>query len=106
MHLDNTDHMAINNQAECCGSIRGIILKTVHNIFFSIIFAMGFLGGATVNAMNQDETQQVTQPGKKEIPKITFKNLSPPGGWLRPLLSCMRMKVLSDPNSARPVCRK
>jgi len=78
MHLDNTDHMAINDQAECCGSIRGIILKTAHNIFFSIIFAMGFLGGATVNAMNQDETQQVRQPGKKEIPKITFKNLSPP----------------------------
>jgi hypothetical protein len=53
-------------------------VKTAHNIFFSIILFIGFLGGATISAMSQDEAQQLTQPGTKEIPRITFKNLSPP----------------------------
>jgi len=36
------------------------------------------LSGGIIAAMAQDETQTMPQPAKKEIPRITFKNLSPP----------------------------
>ena len=36
------------------------------------------LSGAIIAAMAQDEPQAVPQPAKKQVPRITFKNLSPP----------------------------
>ena len=36
------------------------------------------LGRSIFTAMAQDQPQTVPQPAKKEIPRITFKNLSPP----------------------------
>ena len=53
-------------------------MKTAGNIFLKIIFIIALLGGSTIAAMAQDEPQAVPHPTKKEIPRITFQNLSPP----------------------------
>jgi len=53
-------------------------MKTAANIFLKIIFIIVLQGGGIIAAMAQDELQAVFQPAKKEIPRITFKNLSPP----------------------------
>lgn len=46
-------------------------------MFRVILFAGIVLSSASVS-LAQSQAQPVSQPGKKEIPKITFKNLSPP----------------------------
>ena len=43
-----------------------------------IILIVGIILGSSSAFLSQSEAQQVLQSGKKEIPKITFKNLSPP----------------------------
>jgi len=43
-----------------------------------VIFFAGFILGSIGAFLAQSEAQQVSQSEKKEIPKITFKNLSPP----------------------------
>jgi len=53
-------------------------MKTANNIFLKIIFITVFIGGRIFPAMAQNEPQGVPQPVKKEVPRITFKNLSPP----------------------------
>ncbi len=53
-------------------------MKTAADIFLKIIFIIVLLGGSIIATMAQDEPQAVPQPKKKEIPRITFKNLSPP----------------------------
>ena len=53
-------------------------MKTAANIFLKIIFIIVFQGGGIFAAAAQDVPQAVPQPAKKEIPRITFKNLSPP----------------------------
>jgi triacylglycerol lipase len=53
-------------------------VKTAANIFLKIIFIIVFQGGGIIAAMAQDAPQAMPQPAKKEIPRITFKNLSPP----------------------------
>ena len=53
-------------------------MKTVANIFLKIIFIITFLAVSIFAAMAQDEPQALPQSAKKEIPRITFKNLSPP----------------------------
>ena len=53
-------------------------MKTAANIFLKIIFIIVLQGGGIITAMAQDELQTMPQSAKKEIPRITFKNLSPP----------------------------
>ena len=53
-------------------------MKTAANIFLKIIFLIVFQGGGIIAAAAQDVPQAMPQPAKKEIPRITFKNLSPP----------------------------
>ena len=53
-------------------------MKTAGNIFIKIILVLVLIGGGIVTAMAQDEPQALPQSAKKEIPRITFKNLSPP----------------------------
>ena len=43
-----------------------------------IILIAGIILGSIGAFLAQSEAQHISQPGKKEIPKITFKNLSPP----------------------------
>jgi hypothetical protein len=43
-----------------------------------MIFIILLQGGGIISAMAQDELPTASQPTKKEIPRITFKNLSPP----------------------------
>jgi len=43
-----------------------------------IILIAGIILGSIGAFLAQSEAQQISQPGKKEIPEITFKNLSPP----------------------------
>ncbi|MGD8297098.1 MAG: hypothetical protein PVG67_11945, partial [Desulfobacterales bacterium] len=43
-----------------------------------MIFIILLQGGGIISAMAQDELPTASQPTKKEIPGITFKNLSPP----------------------------
>ncbi|MBT8366550.1 MAG: lipase family protein, partial [Deltaproteobacteria bacterium] len=53
-------------------------MKTAGNIFFKIILVLVLIGGGIIAATAQDLPQAVPQPAKKDIPRITFKNLSPP----------------------------
>jgi len=53
-------------------------MKTAGKLFLKIIFITVLIGGMILPAMAQNEPQAVTQPAKKEVPRITFKNLSPP----------------------------
>jgi triacylglycerol lipase len=53
-------------------------VKTAANIFLKIIFIIVLQGDGIIAAMAQDEPQALPQSAKKEIPRITFKNLSPP----------------------------
>ena len=53
-------------------------MKTAANIFLKILFIIVLLSGGIIAAMAQDESQARLQPAKKEIPRITFKNISPP----------------------------
>jgi hypothetical protein len=53
-------------------------VKTAANIFLNVIFIIVLQGGSIIAAMAQDEPQALPQSAKKEIPRITFKNLSPP----------------------------
>lgn len=55
-----------------------MIMKTARNLFIKMIFLIVLLGGSIIVAMAQDEPQALPQPAKKDIPRITFKNLSPP----------------------------
>jgi hypothetical protein len=53
-------------------------VKTADNIFLKIIFILMLQGGGIIAVMAQDAPQAMPQPAEKEIPRITFKNLSPP----------------------------
>ena len=53
-------------------------MKTAANIFLNVIFIIVLQGGSIIAAMAQHEPQALPQSAKKEIPRITFKNLSPP----------------------------
>ena len=53
-------------------------MKTVNNIFLKILVITLFIVGRIIPAMAQDEPHEVPQPAKKEVPRITFTNLSPP----------------------------
>jgi hypothetical protein len=53
-------------------------VKSAGNIFLKIIFILVLLSRGIFASLAQDEPQAVAQPAKKEIPRITFKNLSPP----------------------------
>ena len=49
-----------------------------YNRLIKIIFVAGIILGSNFTFWSQVEAQQLSQPGKKKIPKITLKNLSPP----------------------------
>ena len=53
-------------------------MKTTTHIFLKIIFVIVLLNSSFLSAMAQDLPQTMPQPAKKDIPRITFKNLSPP----------------------------
>ena len=55
-----------------------MIMKATGNLFLQIIYAIAFLAGSNIAAMALDESQAAAQPALKEVPLITFKNLSPP----------------------------
>jgi hypothetical protein len=54
------------------------VLKKDHNQLIRVIFFIGIMLGTICALLAQSEAQPTSQDGKKEIPKITFKNLSPP----------------------------
>ena len=54
------------------------LVKTTGNIILKSLFILVLLGKSIFAAMAQDELKTMSQPTKKEIPRITFKNLSPP----------------------------
>ena len=53
-------------------------MKKGHNQLIRVILFTGIILGSIGAFLAQSEAQQVSQSEKKEIPKITFKNLSPP----------------------------
>ena len=53
-------------------------MKTAFKITLKILFIIVLLDGGIVTTMAQDEPQTLPQPAKKEIPLITFKNITPP----------------------------
>jgi hypothetical protein len=53
-------------------------VEAAGKIILNILFIIALLSRSIFAAMAQDEPQAVPQPAKKEIPRITFKNLSPP----------------------------
>ena len=55
-----------------------IIMNTAGNISLKIILITVILCGSIIVIMAQDEPLSVPPPAKKELPWITFMNLSPP----------------------------
>ena len=53
-------------------------MKTAGNIILKSLFIVVLLSRGIFAAMAQDVPPAMPQPTKKEIPRITFKNLSPP----------------------------
>jgi len=53
-------------------------MNTAGNISLKIILITVIICGSPIAVMAQDEPLSVPQPAKKEIPRITFMNLSPP----------------------------
>ena len=53
-------------------------MKTAGKILLKVLFLSLLLGSRIFVAMAQDALQTVPKSAKKEIPRITFKNLSPP----------------------------
>jgi hypothetical protein len=53
-------------------------MKTAAHKFLKIISITVFIGVRIIPAMAQDEPRAMPQPAKKEVPRITFKNLTPP----------------------------
>lgn len=53
-------------------------MKTTGKILLQVFLIMVLLGWSIGDAMALDEPQTGSPPAKKEIPRITFKNLSPP----------------------------
>jgi triacylglycerol lipase len=53
-------------------------MKAAGNIFFKMTIVIVFLVGSVTTAVSRDGAEGVTQPPKKKVPVITFKNLSPP----------------------------
>lgn len=53
-------------------------MKTAGNIFRTIILAMVLLWGSVLLTMSQEMPPAAQQPVKKEVPLISFRNLSPP----------------------------
>jgi triacylglycerol lipase len=54
------------------------VLKKDYNQLIKIILIAGIILGSIGAFLAQSEVQPISQPGKKKIPKITLKNLSPP----------------------------
>ncbi len=52
-------------------------MKTAGNIFLKIVPILVLMGVGIIATADQDKPLAVTQPAKKEVPRITFKNLSP-----------------------------
>ena len=55
-----------------------ISVKTAGKRILNILFIIVLLGMSIITAPAQDKAQARPQPPKKEIPRITFKNLFPP----------------------------
>ena len=55
-----------------------MIMKAANNIFFKISLITAILNGSILAVLSQVEPQVVAQPAKKQVPIITYKNLSPP----------------------------
>jgi triacylglycerol lipase len=53
-------------------------MKKSYNRLIKIIFVAGIIFGSNCAFWSQVEAQNLSQPVKKKIPKITLKNLSPP----------------------------
>lgn len=53
-------------------------MKKSYNRLIKIIFIAGIILGSNCAFWSRVEAQMLSQPGKKKIPKITLKNLSPP----------------------------
>jgi triacylglycerol lipase len=53
-------------------------VKTAGKIILNILFIIVLLSRSIIAAADQDKPLAMPQPKKKEIPRITFKNLSPP----------------------------
>ena len=60
------------------GFVKCPILKKGHNHLNRIILFGGIILGLISFPLGQNQPQAASLSGKKEIPKITFKNLSPP----------------------------
>jgi len=109
------------------------VLKKSHNQLIRFILFAGIMFASIGCQLAEKQSQPASLSGKKEIPKITFRNLSPPymdydyfrdvkkygfqsdatsynlinpGGWQRFPPWCMRVKILSDLNLTRPGCLK
>jgi hypothetical protein len=54
------------------------MVKATGKIILNILFIIVLLNRSIIAATAQDVSQAMPQPTKKEIPRITFKNLSPP----------------------------
>jgi triacylglycerol lipase len=53
-------------------------MEKSYSRLIKIIFIVGIILGLNCAFRSQVEAQKLSQPGKKKIPKITLKNLSPP----------------------------
>ncbi len=53
-------------------------MKAAGTLFLRLIFITVFLFGGIISAADRNEPQEVPNPRKKEIPRITLKNISPP----------------------------
>jgi len=53
-------------------------MQATCNLFFRMILIAGFLFGGCSTAAEMDEPRNVPNSRKKEIPRITLKNISPP----------------------------
>lgn len=53
-------------------------MKAACTLFLRLIFITVFLFGGIISAADRNEPQEVPNPRKKEIPRITLKNISPP----------------------------
>jgi hypothetical protein len=60
------------------GIVKCPVLKKGHNHLIRIILFAGIILGLISLPLDQNQPQAASSAGKKEIPKITLKNLSPP----------------------------
>ena len=70
--------VSVRYQTVRLGTIEAIRLKATSILFFNLIFITVLLFCGLISAADRDEPREVPNPRKKEIPRITLKNISSP----------------------------